>query len=120
MENIAGEDLDYEDEFDMVSMALTLHEIPPDVRPSVVQKAHQGLKSGGQLLILDFPYPSRLADFRDPMYDMGIYDQYYEAAIGTVHLTTAEQTEMLTKVGFKEIQRMDVGKGMLEFVTVTK
>jgi ubiquinone/menaquinone biosynthesis C-methylase UbiE len=119
-ENIAGEDLAYNDEFDMVTMVVTLHEIPPGVRPSVVEKAYQALKSGRKLLILDFPYPSRLEDFRDPIYDMGIYDQYFETVIGTLHLNTSEQTEMLTKVGFKDIQRMSVGKGMFEFVTATK
>ena len=104
----------------MVSMVVTLHEIPPLIRPKVVEKSYQALKNGGKLLILDFPYPTKLEDFRNPVYDMGVYDQYYEAATGVVHLTTAEQTDMLTKVGFKNIQRTNVGKGMFEFVTAEK
>jgi ubiquinone/menaquinone biosynthesis C-methylase UbiE len=120
VENIGGENLPYNDEFDMVCMVVTLHEIPPDVRQSSVEKAYQALKSGGKLLILDFPYPSRLEDFRDPMYDMGVCDQYWEAVMGVIHLSTAEQTEMLTKAGFKDIKRMSIGKGMFEFVTATK
>jgi len=74
----------------------------------------------GKLLILDFPYPSKLEDFRNPIYDMGVYDQYYEVIGGFTHLTTAEQTEMLTRICFKDIQRMSIGKGMFEFVTATK
>jgi len=31
-----------------------------------------------------------------------------------------EQDEMLTKVGFKNIQRVAIGKGMFEFITATK
>ena len=120
VENIGGEDLPYSDEFDLASMVLTLHEIPPDVRVKVVEKAYRALKSGGQLLILDFPYPSKLEDFRNPMYDYGILDQFYEAVTGAVHLNVHEQNEMLTKVGFKNIQRMAIGRGMLEFITATK
>jgi hypothetical protein len=40
--------------------------------------------------------------------------------MGTVHLTTQEQEEMLTKAGFKDIQREPIGKGMFEFVTAKK
>ncbi len=120
VDSIGGEKLTYMDEFDMVSMVVTLHEIPPDIRESVVEKAYQALKSGGYLMILDFPYPSSLEDFRNPMYEYGIMDQFYETAIGTVHLNNNEQNELITKVGFKDIQRMPVGKGMFDFITATK
>ena len=78
------------------------------------------MKSGGYLMILDFPYPSKLEDFRNPMYDYGILDQFYEMCTGTVHLTAEEQEDMLTKAGFKGIQREPIGKGAFEFVTATK
>ena len=121
VENIGGEDLQYKNEFDMISMVLTLHEILPDIRPKVVEKAYQALKSGGWLLILDFPpYPTKLEDFRNPMYEFAILDQFFEVWAGFVHLNMQEQSEMLAKVGFKDIQRTNIGKGMFEFVTVTK
>jgi len=120
VEAIGGEQLSYKDEFDMVSMVVTLHEISPDIRESVVKKAYQALKSGGYILILDFPYPSNIKDFRNPLYEYGIMDQFYETAIGTVHLNNNEQNELLTKAGFKDIQRMPIGKGMFDFVTATK
>jgi ubiquinone/menaquinone biosynthesis C-methylase UbiE len=120
VEQIGGEDLQYQDEFDMVCMVMTLHEITPDVREQVVEKAYQVLKPGGYLLILDFPYPKNLEDFKNPMYDYGILDQFYEMCIGTVHLNKNEQEEMLTKVGFENIQRMSIGKGMFDLVTSTK
>ncbi len=117
---MGGEVLPYSDEFDVASMVVTLHEIPPDVRVKVVEKAYRALKSGGKLLILDFPYPSKLEDFRNPMYDYGILDQSYEAVTGVIHLNMHEQNEMLTKVGFKNIQRMAIGRGMFEFITTMK
>ena len=120
VEHMGAEDLPYKDEFDMVSMVVTLHEIFPEVREKAVEKAYQLLKTGGYLLILDFPYPSKLEDFRDPIYDFGIMDQFYEMCIGTVHLNTQKQEEILTKAGFKNIQRIPIGKGMFEFVTATK
>ena len=117
---IGGEDLAFQDEFDMVSMVVTLHEISPDIRESVVEKAYQALKNGGYIMILDFPYPSNFEDLRNPLYEYAILDQFYETAMGTVHLNNNEQNELLTKIGFKEIQRMPVGKGMFDFITAVK
>lgn len=119
-ENIGGDLLPYDNEFDMASMVVTLHEISPKVREKVLEKTYQALKSGGQLLVLDFSYPSKLEDFRDPMYDYGILDQFYEVVAGTIHLDMNEQTELLTRVGFRNIQRLTIGKGMFEFTTATK
>ena len=120
VDSIGGEKLTYRDVFDIASMVVTLHEIPPDIRENVVEKAYQALKSGGYLMVLDFPYPDNLEKFRNPMYEFGIMDQYFETTIGTVHLTNNEQNELLTKVGFKDIQRMPVGKGMFDFILATK
>jgi SAM-dependent methyltransferase len=119
-QNIGGDRLPYNNEFDMASMVVTLHEIPPNVRAKVVEKTYQALKSDGQLLILDFSYPSKLEDFRDSAYDYGILDQFYEVVAGTIHLDMNEQTELLTRVGFRNIQRLTIGKGMFEFTIATK
>jgi SAM-dependent methyltransferase len=120
VENIGGEKISYKDEFDMASMVVTLHEISPDVRESVVEKAYQALKSGGYIMILDFPYPSNFEDFRNPKYEYATLDQFYETTIGTVHLNNDEQNEILTRAGFRDIQRVPVGKGMFDFITATK
>ncbi len=118
--NIGGEKLTEENEYDIVNMTLTLHEVPVAIRPSVVEVAFRVLKPGGYLLILDFPYPSKFEDFRNPLYEAGILDQFYESVTGAVHLSTDQQTELLSKVGFKNIQRVSIGKGMFEFVTANK
>jgi hypothetical protein len=78
------------------------------------------LKNGGKLLVLDLVYPDKLEDFRNPIYDYGVLDQFYEACIGTVHLSRQDQDDLLTKFGFKNIQRMPIGKGMFEFFMTEK
>jgi len=118
--HMGGEKLTYEDEFDMASMVVTLHEIPPAVREKVIKKAYQALKPSGYLLVLDFPYPSKLEDFRNPIYNYGILDQFHEICADCVHLTVEEQNELLTAAGFKNIQRRAIGRGMFEFITATK
>ena len=120
LEVMGGENLPYEDQFDMVSMVVTLHEIPPTVREKVVRKAYQALKPDGHLLVLDFPYPDKLEDFKNPLYAYGVLDQFYEICAGTVHLTNAQQDQLLSAAGFKNIQRMPIGKGMFDFITATK
>ena len=120
VEHLGGEKLPYKDEFEMVSMVVTLHEISPAIREKVVKKVYQSLKSGGYLLVLDFPYPSKLEDFRNPIYNYGILDQFYEICAGCAHLTVEQQNELLTAAGFKNMQRIPFGKGMFEFITATK
>ncbi|NIS68671.1 MAG: methyltransferase domain-containing protein [Proteobacteria bacterium] len=120
VENIGSEALPYAEEFDLASMVVTLHEIRPEIRMKAIENAYRALKAGGYLLILDFPYPSELEDFRNPMYDFGVLDQFFEACAGFIHLNMDEQNQMLTKAGFKNIQRIPIGKGMFEFVTAVK
>jgi ubiquinone/menaquinone biosynthesis C-methylase UbiE len=99
---------------------VTLHEIPPALREKVVKKAYKALKPQGYLLVLDFPYPSKLEDFRNPIYNYGILDQFYEICAGRVHLTVEQQNQLLTASGFTDIQRWPVGRGMFDFITATK
>lgn len=120
VENMGGEVMPYKDEFDMASMVLTLHETRPDVREEVVKNAYKALKTNGHFLVLDFPYPSKLEDFRDPIFDFGILDQSFECYAGFFHLDNVKQNEIIMNAGFTNIQRMPIGKGMLDFVMATK
>ena len=120
VEQLGGEKLTYKDEFEMVSMVVTLHEITPALRQKTVENAYRALKQDGCLLVLDFPYPGQLEDFRNPRYDYGILDQFYEICADCVHLTTEQQDEILSAAGFKNIQRVPIGKGMFDFITATK
>jgi hypothetical protein len=80
---------------------ITLHEILTEVQGKVVEKVYQALKSGGKLLVLDLIYPSTLEDFRNPIYDYGFLDQFFEATISTVHLNREEQDELLNRPDLK-------------------
>ena len=120
VENMGGEVMPYKDEFDMVSMVLTLHETRPDIREQVVNNAYNALKTNGYFLVLDFPYPSKLEDFRNPIFDSGILDQSFECYTGFFHLDNVKQNEIIMNAGFTNIQRMPIGKGMLDFVMATK
>lgn len=118
--NRNGEDLQYNEEFDVVTTVFVLHEILPSVRQEVLNKAYQSLKKGGQLLILDFPYPKDIQDFRNYQYAGGIYDQCFEATIGSVHLTSVEVNDLLCKTGFTQINRTIVVKSMIDLVRAIK
>ena len=121
VENAGGEELLFNNEFDLAGMSLTLHEILPEVRQAALLKTCQALKKGGRLLILDYPYPGRLEDFRNPRFEYGIIEQYFEAIAGIVHIPGEEQNELLSKAGFNTIERLAVGDGgMLDFIKATK
>jgi len=120
VENIGGEALQYTDEFDIVYSVASVHEVLPGVRLHMLESAYQALKKDGQLIILDLPYPAKLEDFRDPMYNMGVMEQFVEICFGYVHLSTHERNEMLEKAGFRHIEQRPIGKGMFELVTASK
>ena len=121
VENISGEEIKFCEVFDLAGMILTLHEILPEIRQEALSRTFQALKKGGRLLILDYPYPGRLEDFRNPRFDYGIIEQYFEALGGIVHIAEEEQNELLSRAGFKTIERLPVGDGgMLDFITATK
>jgi len=120
VEQARGEDIAYEAEFDLVSMVVSLHEILPAVREQAVARAYAALRPGGHLLVLDFPYPNRIEDFRDPAYSFAIYDQFFERFGGIAHLTNAERDSLLLGAGFADLSKTTIGKGMFELVVAKK
>ncbi len=105
LKHLGGEEITWQNEFDIVAMVGTFHEILPDLRVKVVEKAYEALKNDGQLLVIDFLYPGKIEDFRNPAFEFGIMDQFFEAQIGTVILNEVEVNQMFTKVGFKNVER---------------
>ncbi len=106
---LGGENLTYNNKFDVVCLLLTFHEILPEVRYRVMDNVFQALKENGCLLLIAFAYPEKIEDFRNLNYEKGILDQFKEACTGTVILNEQEQNTLLTKIGFNNIQR-----GMIE------
>ena len=120
VEQKGGEALTDKNAFDLISLVVTLHEILPDNRKQAMERIYQALKPGGILLILDLPYPEKMEDFLNPIYDFGILDQFYEVCIGTVHLNVEEQNKLIRQAGFININRISIGKGMFDFITAFK
>ena len=105
LKQMGGEEISFINEIQVVGMVLTLHEFPPDIRFTIVEKAYQALTNTGKLLIFDFSYPESIIDFRDPSNTPAVIDQFDETALGINHLTDKEVDEMFTNIGFVEIQR---------------
>jgi len=120
VEDMSGEEMSFNEEFEMASLILTLHEVLPDVRSEVLLKAYQALTKGGHLIVLDYPYPDRLEDFRNPIYNYGIIEQYFEAVNGIVHLSGNQQDRLLREAGFGEIRRTRVANDMFDFIIAVK
>jgi 2-polyprenyl-3-methyl-5-hydroxy-6-metoxy-1,4-benzoquinol methylase len=59
-----GGEIDFADEFELVTMFEVLHEIPLEVRPQVLANCYKALKPGGRLFILDETYPATVAESR--------------------------------------------------------
>ena len=118
LESEVGETINFQNEFDIVGLVVTFHEIMADARQKVMERAYQALKSDGLLLIIDFAYPSKMGDFRDKAFGPGIMDQFFETALGIRHLCAEEQEAMFTEIGFKDFNRI-TRKG-IDFFTAGK
>lgn len=118
--NVGGEQFTDDGGFDVATMVANLHEIRGEIRRAVLSNVCRALKPEGQLLILDFPYPPELPDFRNPMHDFAILDQFRKTCVGNGHMTTYIRNRMLEEVGFKLVQPRKIGKGMFELITASK
>ncbi|MHA1885058.1 MAG: class I SAM-dependent methyltransferase, partial [Promethearchaeota archaeon] len=59
VENLGGEEIEYEEEFEIACMTIVFHEIHPSVRFKALENIYKALKKGGYLIIFDFSYPER-------------------------------------------------------------
>jgi len=106
--------MEYEEEFDIVNMAVVLHEIRPGTRLEVMANCYKALKDTGNIVIFDFAYPERLEDFREPRYAPGIKDQFYEVTWGSEHISRSARHRLLLEVGFKEPATIPLFGGPIE------
>jgi len=95
--------MDYDKEFDLVNMAVVLHEIRSETRCRSVAKCYRALRESGEIVVFDFGYPEKLEDFRKAEYAPGIKDQYYEVTWGSEHLSQPARHKLLMGVGFKDV-----------------
>ena len=95
-----AEAIDYDNEFDLVSLNVVMHELLPDLRTEAVARALRSLRAGSVMVSNDFHYPSELADFRLPRHSMALADQNFEVTWGNRHLTREQLAQMFADVGF--------------------
>jgi SAM-dependent methyltransferase len=111
---------DYDREFDLVNMALVLHEIERDMKHRAIANCHRALNDPGEIVILDLAYPDRLQDFRKPEYTMSITDQFFELTWGSELLPLAAKKELLLELGFKDPVNISLLGGSLEVTHAKK
>ena len=112
--------IEYYKEFDVVNLAVVLHEVRPAIRRSAIENCYKALKNSGQILIFDFAYPQKAEDFRKPEYAPGIKDQFYEATWGSEHLPLAERHKLLLEAGFKNPTTISLFGGPIEVTCAQK
>jgi len=112
--------LEYSEEFDLVNLAVTLHEIRPDIREESIAKCCQALKPSGQIVIFEMAYPERLEDFRKPEYTMVLWEQFFELTLGCKFLPMAAKHKLLLDHGFKDPETIPLSKGISEITYASK
>jgi ubiquinone/menaquinone biosynthesis C-methylase UbiE len=112
--------MDYDGQFDLVTMASVLHEIQPDIRTQALTNCQRALRGSGSIVIFDFSYPEIWQDFRKPEHSMGIMDQFFEMAWGTKHLSSKAREKLLTDCGFNDAQTIPLFGGSFELAYALK
>lgn len=100
------EDLELDDEFDVVSINISLHEARDVDR--VVEVVRRQLRPDGHFVVSDFPFPSSPEGLRTPpgRFMSGI--QFFEAQIDDQLLPTAFFVELLRRHGFRDVGSVDL------------
>lgn len=117
---IDASSMKYDGEFDLVNMAMVLHEIERDTRYMSMANSFKVLNDSGEIVILDFVYPESLQDFREPEYTMGIMDQFYELTRGSELLSGTAKQQLLLDCGFKAPTNISLLGGSLEVTHARK
>jgi ubiquinone/menaquinone biosynthesis C-methylase UbiE len=105
---LGAEQLEDIEAFDVVTMNIVLHELPPSIRPQAVQAMYRALRHDGVLISNDFLYPNRRADFREPEYALGVFDQAQELTWGSRHLSQDQLQGLFLDSGFARCEFMQV------------
>ena len=117
--HIYGQDMTYQDQFDLVVMFEVLHELPVSARPGVMSAVYRALRPGGLLFILDETWSEDPRLLNQPEYQMSVLVQFSELVWGNVVYTESEQTRLLNDAGFETIERGDLG-GTFTILTARK
>ncbi|OLS24045.1 MAG: Ubiquinone biosynthesis O-methyltransferase [Candidatus Heimdallarchaeota archaeon LC_2] len=100
------EDIDYKDEFDVVTINASMHECRD--LDKVTTNVLKSLKSGGSFVISDFPYPAGLDGLRTIPGRIMTGIQFFESQIDDLLMPTQDFVDLLNKNGFREVGAFDI------------
>ncbi len=100
------EDLDFSEEFDMVTINVSMHECR-DI-DAVTENVHRALRPGGLFVISDFPFPADHEGLRTVPGRIMSGVQFFEALIDDQLMPTEEFVALLEKHGFEDVGAVDV------------
>jgi cyclopropane fatty-acyl-phospholipid synthase-like methyltransferase len=110
--------LEFQSEFDLVTMLQVLHEVDMTARPEVLRRAHAALQRGGILLIVDEPYPDDPLALKDA--PICVLTQFIESFWGNTFLSMGEQKRMVQEAGFQVLSQVVPPPGLICLTTAQK
>lgn len=97
--------MDFEDdEFDVVTISLGLHDMPPEIRTAVLEETKRVLKKGGKLFILEYDLPknnffasisTRLINTFESKYYLDFITSDFDGYLDTIGFKTEKKTNYL-------------------------
>jgi len=108
-----GAEIAHENEFDLVTMVLVLHETEMRHRDEILDNCYRALKPGGVLLVCDENYPNRLEDAHRPKHQFVVLGQWLVSTWGNVFPTADEQKAYLERHGFRDVTQAESQAGLL-------
>lgn len=106
---VRGEELEYEAEFDVATMFLVLHSIPPKHRATALRHAHGALKRDGLLLVYEEALPETPNEYRGQR-RFTVLDQWLEGTWGHEFLRPGELRALLEENGFRVERELALGR----------
>ena len=95
-----------DDEFDVITISLGLHDMPLEIRTSVLKEVRRVLKKGGKLYILEYALPpnkllglisSRLINVYESIYYLKFIESNFEDYLKTFDFKIERKTNYLFK-----------------------
>lgn len=97
---VRGEELDYEAEFNLATLLLVVHTIPPNQRMAALARVHRALKKAGRLLVVEEALPGSTDAYRDPGRRLTLLQRWMESTWGHRFVTPMELRGLLAAAGF--------------------
>jgi len=100
VELMGAEEIEFEAEFDLVTLVQVFHELPDRVKLQILKACRRGLRPGGFLMLVDRCAPETGADLQDRRFTMSVLEQWMEVTWGNVVNTRTEILAALREAGF--------------------